>query len=92
MLIAPHLYCGPIEGAGNIQIGTCRADFLIQEGIQTWDGFQAEILKGPIRWQEGYIIPPSKLGLGVELDKAIAARHPYAGIRLHLEMVDEPVQ
>ena len=91
-LIAPHLYCGPIEGAANIQIDTCSPNFLIQEGIQTWDGFQAEILKEPIRWQEGYIIPPSKPGLGVELDEAVAARHPYTCTRLHLEMVDEPVQ
>ncbi len=91
-LIAPHLYCGPIEGAANIQIDTCSPNFLIQEGIQTWDGFQAEILKEPICWQEGYIIPPTKPGLGVELDEAVAASHPYTGTRLHLEMLDEPVQ
>ncbi|MGD1972504.1 MAG: mandelate racemase/muconate lactonizing enzyme family protein [Desulfobacterales bacterium] len=90
-LIAPHLYCGPIEGAANIQIDTCSPNFLIQEGIQTWDGFQAEILKEPIRWQEGYIIPPTKPGLGVELDETVAARHPYTGTRLHLEMLDAPV-
>ena len=91
-LIAPHLYCGPIEGAANIQIDTCSPNFLIQEGIQTWGGFHAEILKEPIRWEEGYIIPPSKPGLGVELDEAVAAMHPYTGKRLHLEMLDEPVQ
>jgi 2-dehydro-3-deoxyphosphogalactonate aldolase len=91
-LIAPHLYCGPIEGAANIQIDTCSPNFLIQEGIQTWGGFHAEILKEPICWQEGYIIPPSKPGLGVELDEAVAAMHPYTGKRLHLEMLDKPVQ
>ena len=91
-LIAPHLYCGPIEGAANIQIGTCSPNFLIQEGIQTWGGFQAEILKEPICWQEGYIIPSSKPGLGVELDEAVAAMHPYTGKRLHLEMLDTPVR
>ncbi len=91
-LIAPHLYCGPIEGAANIQIDTCSPNFLIQEGIQTWGGFHAEILKEPIRWEEGYIIPSSKPGLGVELDEAVAAMHPYTGKRLHLEMLDKPVQ
>jgi 2-dehydro-3-deoxyphosphogalactonate aldolase len=91
-LIAPHLYCGPIEGAANIQIDTCSPNFLIQEGIQTWGGFQAEILKEPICWQEGYIIPSRKPGLGVELDEAVAAMHPYTGKRLHLEMLDKPVQ
>ena len=90
--IAPHLYCGPIEGAANIQIATCSPNFLIQEGIETWGGFQAEILKEPIQWEDGYIIPPTGPGLGVELDETVAANHPYTGKRLHLEMLDRPVQ
>jgi 2-dehydro-3-deoxyphosphogalactonate aldolase len=89
--IAPHLYCGPIEGAANIQLGTCSPNFLIQEGIETWGGFHAEILKQPIRWEDGYIIPPTAPGLGVELDEEVAARHPYHGEALHLEMADHPV-
>ena len=89
--IAPHLYCGPIEGAANIQIDTCSPNFLIQEGIRTWGGFHAEILKTPIRWEAGYIIPPTAPGLGVELDEEVAARHPYDGDKLHLEMLDRPV-
>jgi galactonate dehydratase len=89
--IAPHLYCGPIEGAANIQIDTCSPNFLIQEGIETWGGFHAEILKEPIRWEEGYIIPPTGPGLGVELNEEVAAKHPYTGTRLHLEALDRPV-
>ncbi len=89
--IAPHLYCGPIEGAANIQIDTCSPNFLIQEGIETWGGFQAEILKEPIRWEDGYVIPPTKPGLGVELNEEVAAKHPYTGTRLHLEALDRPV-
>ena len=90
--IAPHLYCGPIEGAANIQIDTCSPNFLIQEGIQTWGGFHAEILKKPIEWQDGYIIPPTAPGLGVELDEEVAAKHPYTGDMLHLEMLADPYQ
>lgn len=78
--IAPHLYCGPIEGAANIQLDTCSPNFLIQESIETWGGFHAEILKEPIQWQDGYIIPPTKPGLGVELNEEVAARHPYIEI------------
>ena len=89
--LAPHLYCGPIEGAANIQIDTCSPNFLIQEGIETWTGFHAEILKEPVRWEEGYIIPPATPGLGIELNEEVAARHPYTGKRLHLEMLDRPV-
>ncbi|HYB09039.1 MAG TPA: mandelate racemase/muconate lactonizing enzyme family protein [Alphaproteobacteria bacterium] len=90
--IAPHLYCGPIEGAANVQLSACIPNFLILESIQTWGGFHAKILKKPIQWQAGYVIPPSDPGLGVELDEEVALAHPYTGDKLHLEMVDRPVQ
>ena len=88
--IAPHLYCGPVEAAANIQLGTCSPNFLIQESIETLGGFHAELLKEPIRWEEGFIIPPSKPGLGVELDEEVAARHPYEG-PVFPDMVDHPI-
>ena len=84
--IAPHLYCGPIEGAANIQISACTPNFLILEGIQQWGGFHADILKKPIRWESGYVIPPSEPGLGVELNEEVALAHPYTDKHLHLEM------
>jgi 2-dehydro-3-deoxyphosphogalactonate aldolase len=82
--IAPHLYCGPVVGAANIQLATCSPNFLILEGIKDWGGFHAEILKTPIRWEDGYVIPPTAPGLGVELDEDVAAAHPYTGEELHL--------
>ena len=89
--IAPHLYCGPIAGAADIQVSTCSPNFLMQESILTWGGFYAEILKEPIQWQDGYIIPSKKPGLGVELNEAVALQHPYTGNKLHLEMTEFPV-
>lgn len=90
--IAPHLYCGPVVGAANIQLATCSPNFLILEGIERWQGFHADILKKPIEWQDGYVIPPKTPGLGVELNEEVARRHPYKGTKLHLEMADEPVR
>ena len=89
--VAPHLYCGPIEGAANIQLSACIPNFLILESIRTWGGFHAKLLKYPICWEDGYVIPPSGPGLGVELDEEVALAHPYAGDRLHLEMADSPI-
>ncbi|MDH3467403.1 MAG: mandelate racemase/muconate lactonizing enzyme family protein [Gammaproteobacteria bacterium] len=88
--IAPHLYCGPIEGAANIQLDTCSPNFLIQESIQTWGEFHSEILDQPVQWEDGYIIPPTRPGLGVELNEAVAEAHPYDGAELHLEMSGTP--
>ncbi len=89
--IAPHLYCGPVVGAANIQLAACSPNFLILESIERWDGFHAQILKKPVRWEEGYVIPPTEPGLGVELNEALIAQYPYTGSRLHLEMADDPV-
>jgi galactonate dehydratase len=90
--IAPHLYCGPVVGAANIQIATCSPNFLILEGIQQWGGFHAKILKTPIRWERGYVIPPTAPGLGVELNEAMALANPYAeNGELHLEMIGRPL-
>jgi 2-dehydro-3-deoxyphosphogalactonate aldolase len=89
--IAPHLYCGPIEGAANIQIAACSPNFLILESIQQWGGFHSQILKQPVQWEAGFVIPPNAPGLGVELDEEVAAAHPYMGEGLHLEMGDRPI-
>ncbi|WP_028222226.1 mandelate racemase/muconate lactonizing enzyme family protein [Paraburkholderia oxyphila] len=89
--IAPHLYNGPIGAAASIQIAACTPNFLIQESIGTWDGFHAQILKKPIQWEDGYIIPSKAPGLGVELDMDVVRAHsPYTGKRLHLQMASQP--
>ncbi len=67
--IAPWMYYGPIAGAASIQLDVCSPNFLLQEGIETWSGFSAEVLNEPVQWQNGYIIPPTKPGLGVELNE-----------------------
>ena len=89
--IAPHLYCGPVEGAANVQLATCSPNFLILESIRRWEGFHSELLKTPMRWEEGYVIPPTTPGLGIELDEAVAEAHPYTGDALHLSMTDRPL-
>jgi len=78
-------------GAANIQLATCSPNFLILESIERWQGFHAQVLLKPIRWEAGYVIPPSEPGLGVELNEAVIAQHPYHGDRLHLEMAPKPV-
>jgi 2-dehydro-3-deoxyphosphogalactonate aldolase len=79
-------------GAANIQLATCIPNFLILESIERWQGFHAQVVKKPLRWEEGYIIPPEEPGLGVELDEEVCRAHPYTGKQLHLEMAARPVQ
>ncbi|MDH3442089.1 MAG: mandelate racemase/muconate lactonizing enzyme family protein, partial [Gammaproteobacteria bacterium] len=90
--IAPHLYCGPIVGAANIQIASCSPNFLILESIERWDGFQAELLDTPVTWEDGYVIPSKEPGLGITLNEKVAEANPWNGSELHLEMGQDPVR
>ncbi|ABM58645.1 mandelate racemase/muconate lactonizing enzyme family protein [Verminephrobacter eiseniae] len=89
--IAPHLYNGPVGAAASVQLATATPNFLIQESIMTWQGFHAEILKQPIQWEDGFIIPSREPGLGVELNMdVVEANAPYVGSRLHITMDPQP--
>ena len=84
--IAPHLYAGPIEAAANLHVDLSTPNFLIQESIGKMENFHAKLLKKPLPWENGYFLPTTEPGLGVELNEEVAAAHPYTGDRLHLEM------
>ncbi len=90
-LLAPHCYCGPVVAAANIALATCSPNFLILESIDRWDGFHADLLETPIRWEDGQVIPSSEPGLGVVLDVEVARAHPYEGDELHLTPVYKPM-
>jgi len=89
--IAPHLYCGPVEGVANIHLAACSPNFLILESIETWKGFYNELIGTTINWQDGYIVPSTEPGLGIEFNEALALRHPYTESALHLQPRDTPL-
>ncbi len=71
-LIAPHMYQGPVAAAAAIQLDVCSPNFLIQE----WNvgELHSAIFVEPIKFERGYITPPTGPGLGVELDRAVLKR------------------
>lgn len=72
-MIAPHMYVGPIAAAAAIQLDTCSSNFLIQEF--NVNDLHSEILIEPIKFENGFITPPTGPGLGVELDPKVVKRH-----------------
>jgi galactonate dehydratase len=90
--MAPHLYCGPIEALANIQLAACIPNFLILESIEKFEGFHADLLSRPIRWEDGHVIPSREPGLGADLNEDVARAHPYEGTELHLEMAQSPAR
>ena len=74
-MIAPHMYCGPVAAAAAVQLATCSPNFLIQEYNVT--ALHVGLLKEPLRFEKGFITPPSGPGLGVELDESAVSEHLY---------------
>jgi len=65
-MIAPHMYCGPVAAAAAVQIDTCSPNFVIQEA--NMGPVHAQLFKDPIVFENGYIVPPTGPGLGLEFD------------------------
>ena len=72
-VIAPHMYCGPVAAAAAIQIDTCSPNFMIQEANQ--GPLHKKIFKEPLVFENGFIIPPTGPGLGIEFDQDVLKAH-----------------
>ena len=69
VLMAPHVWGGPVITAAALQIDANIPNFLIQESIYKSRGFFDEIVKEPFEWDNGDLIVPDRPGIGIELDE-----------------------
>ena len=69
ILMAPHVWGGPMITAAALQLDACIPNFLIQESIFKSGMFFDEILKEPFVWDNGDLLLPERPGLGFELDE-----------------------
>jgi galactonate dehydratase len=78
MAVAPHNPNGPIATAAAVHFGLATPNWLIQEAITSDVPWRSDVLNEPTRIVDGYVEPPTRPGLGVEVDEQAAARHPFA--------------
>ena len=79
MGICPHNPMGPVAGAAALQFDVATPGFVIQEeavGIVPW--FEEVCAVHPLAMEGGAWAVPEAPGLGIEIDEAAAARHPFA--------------
>ena len=69
VLMAPHVWGGPIITAAALQIDANIPNFLIQESIGKSDAFFNEIIKEPFEWENGDLIISDRPGIGTNLDE-----------------------
>jgi 2-dehydro-3-deoxyphosphogalactonate aldolase len=75
VLMAPHVWGGPIITAAALQIDAHIPNFLIQESIYKSRGFFDELVVEPFEWDRGDLIPPDRPGIGIELDEEKLEAH-----------------
>jgi galactonate dehydratase len=78
LVVAPHCSVGPVALAACLHFDVSTPCFFVQEAFAEFDVPWREDLVGgwsPVR--NGELVLPDKPGLGVELDEAALARHPY---------------
>jgi galactonate dehydratase len=81
--IAPHNPLGPIAGAAALHFAVSTPNHMIQEEMVGAVPWYFDVVKGPIRRTGGFWQVPDAPGLGVEVDEAECARHPFAPEVIH---------
>ena len=78
VVFAPHVSVGPVSLAAALHLGMCCPNFYRQENFGEHDvNYRDDLVCGWNPFAEGYFILDDKPGLGLELDEAVIAKHPY---------------
>lgn len=78
MPIACHNPQGPVSTASSIHVGFACPNYLIQEVVRNDVPWRNDILGAPLLVDSGEVGPPSLPGLGIDINEAEAAKHPFA--------------
>jgi galactonate dehydratase len=79
--VSPHMWYGPIAHVASLHAIASARNFFLQEWDAVHDTRFQELTRGTHpKPSDGSVTPPSKPGLGIEMDWAAWDRlHPYAG-------------
>jgi galactonate dehydratase len=87
MGVAPHNPLGPIANAVALHFDLSTPNFLIQEDMLTDVPWRWEVVRHSLRSEGGYWLPSDAPGLGIDVDEAAAARHPFRQEVIHSNTV-----
>jgi galactonate dehydratase len=77
MGVAPHNPLGPVANAVALHFGLATPNFLIQEDMLADVPWRFEVVQHSLKTEAGYWLKPEAAGLGIEVDEAAAAQHPF---------------
>ncbi|MGP1395499.1 MAG: mandelate racemase/muconate lactonizing enzyme family protein [Inquilinaceae bacterium] len=77
LAFAPHNPMGPVGNAMTLHLAASTANFTLLETMMVDVPWRADVVPEDLVLEDGHMIIPDRPGLGVTLDEAAAARHPY---------------
>jgi galactonate dehydratase len=78
LVVAPHCSVGPVALCAAVHFGWATTAVLVQEDFSAYDvPWRSELVRGGPTARAGEFALPERPGLGLELDEAGCARHPY---------------
>jgi galactonate dehydratase len=75
--VAPHNPMGPLATAINVHLATAIPNFLILEYTPDDQPPRSDLVKEPLKIENGYIPVPEKPGWGIELNEEAFSKYPY---------------
>jgi L-alanine-DL-glutamate epimerase-like enolase superfamily enzyme len=90
--LAVHNPLGPVSSAACLHLNLASANFGVQEQPRRTNTVLTDVVPVQPEWEDGYLLPPTRPGLGIEFDRAAAKRHPFQLSELpHLRRLDGSV-
>ena len=75
--VACHNPQGPVSTAASLHVGFALPNYLIQEVVRADVPWRNDILTEPLDVDKGVVSAPTKPGLGIDINEAEAAKHPW---------------
>jgi galactonate dehydratase len=82
--VAPHNPNGPIGSMVSVHLALALSNVLILELVRDDVPWRHELVDVPLETHDGYLDPPTRPGIGVELVEEVAAAHVGGSPRPHL--------
>jgi galactonate dehydratase len=75
--LATHNPLGPVSSAACLHLNLASSNVGVMEQPQRPGRSMTNVVPGQMTWEDGYLLPPTKPGLGIEFDREAARRLPY---------------
>ena len=75
--LALHNPLGPVSSAACLQLNLATSNFGVQEQPRRTGTVLMDVVPVQPEWQDGYLLPPTRPGLGIEFDREAAKKQPF---------------